>query len=91
MSKETVLIMKLESKLRAESISEAAHERIGNYIERHRHALEYDDNLHGKIKKARNLRGPSEIRRAAYPPNSTRSPCISELGKSIQQPPLHLM
>lgn len=61
MSKETVLIMKLESKLRAESISEAAHERIGNYIERHRHALEYDDDLHGKIKKARNLRGPSEI------------------------------
>ncbi|ARO68172.1 hypothetical protein B9J09_03100 [Xylella fastidiosa subsp. pauca] len=55
MSKEAVLMMKLEPKLHAESMPEAARERMHDYIERHRHALEYDDDLRSKIKKTRTL------------------------------------
>ncbi|HHW4668666.1 hypothetical protein [Xylella fastidiosa] len=55
MSKETILMMKLEPKLCAEFMPKAARKRMHDYIERHHHALEYDNDLRSKIKKTRTL------------------------------------
>ncbi len=44
-------MMKLEPKLRAESMSEAARKRMHDYIERHHHVLEYDNDLRSKIQE----------------------------------------